>query len=1389
MDRFIEELSNIAKVIVKDEPKPDIITVTGRAKEYNGKMYVQIDGSDQLTPIASSTVGIKTDDWVTVQIKNHSATVTGNATDPSPGTSYADEINDKVDDVSDQISEFEIVIADKVDTDQLNAVNGRIDNLVSENVTITGKLDAVEGEIDQLQADNVTITGKLDAVDADIDHLESSKAEISVLESQYATIENLEATNADIHNLEADYASFKQVTTEDISAINGSITNLEANKLDVESADILYAQIDFANIGIAAVEELFAKSGIIEDLVVSSGHITGELVGVTIKGDLIEGNTIKADKLVVLGSDGLYYKLNVNGESVAAEQTQYNSLNGSVITANTITAEKINVDDLVAFNATIGGFKLSNSSMYSGAKASVSNTTPGVYLGSDGQLSIGDQDQYLKFYKDATGAWKLEIAASAIKMGTTSVVDKFDEIENKVDASIKSSVEQFYLSSSPTALSGGSWSTSQPTWQDGKYIWRRTLITYQDGSTTYTPSANGVCITGNTGPQGDPGSDGTSVTITSTIVDYQASTSGTTPPTGNWTTSIPSVSAGSYLWTRTKVSYSDGKSTTSYSVSRQGSNGAPGAPGSDGTSVTITNTAVTYAASTNGMTAPSSGWQSTVPSVAQGSYLWTKTVVTYSDGKSTTSYSVSRQGADGSDGSDGVGIESSTITYQAGLSGTTPPTGTWSSSIPAILADQYLWTRTVTTYTDGTTTTAYSVSRMGQLTDTETGNVLSIGENAGKPLRSLTVYGNTRQNLWQNPSGTNSGITATANADGSITLSGTSTAYAIVGVDAFTLRKSATYTIAINEAVSAGAAFRVRLYNGSTWVTDVVSGVTTAAKTFTMPDNDTYDRVRFAVIAPVGTTVSGTYRVMLNEGSTAQPWCPPGLNGVDELSVVCAGKNLLDMSSYDGKNSSGITTKVNDDGSVTLSGTLSGNQAVSLGNIGLGCALPPGDYIFSGLEDTDNVYVQLNRNSSTVFGGTNNFRQFTVTEEDGIYDSPFWFIGVKPGFSGTKTIKVQLEIGSKATDWVSPAPITTTPIDLSGHTLNSLPDGTRDELSVDATGAVTLTKRTWMQTIDGTDLAQNYTSNTDGCTIWDDVLEYHSVDSNGSTEWYSDGIALGDVLPTLNSAFAKAIVGFSGTSYSATTRKNLYVNAPSDSPTDYNGARAWLNANPLTIIYKLATPQTISLGTISLPNLNPDHATVYASAPVAVDISGEYWTTAGTTVADAQISANEADQRVTDVREELQTEIDTSIEQVEGQIISTVEATYTTKDEFENEIATIGTQITQNQNSVNFQFSQLNGTLADLNSFMGTAGSQLETITKYIRFLNGDIVLGGTDSDVQLKIENDRIAFLDNNNEVMYITNEELYIMRAIIATQLTIGNFSWVPRSNGNVSFRYIGS
>ncbi len=155
------------------------------------------------------------------------------------------------------------------------------------------------------------------------------------------------------------------------------------------------------------------------------------------------------------------------------------------------------------------------------------------------------------------------------------------------------------------------------------------------------------------GQNGQDGEDGTSVTVTSTSVTYQVGASGTTKPTGQWSTSIPNVPAGRYLWTKTVVNYSDGKSTEAYSVSRSASDGQDG---QDGTSVTVTDTDITYQKSSNGTTPPTGTWSATIPSTAAGEYLWTRTIVTYSDDTSTTSYSVSRNGTNGADGEDALNL-------------------------------------------------------------------------------------------------------------------------------------------------------------------------------------------------------------------------------------------------------------------------------------------------------------------------------------------------------------------------------------------------------------------------------------------------------------------------------------------------------------------------------------------------------------------------------------------------------------------------------------------------------------------------------------------------------------------------------------------------------------
>lgn len=400
-------------------------TVYGTVVSEGEELFVMIDGSNILTPVISN-IDIREGDRVLILVKNHEATVLGSPTSP---TARLEELKK----LEGDISEFRVVIADKVGTGELVAIIATIDQLQADNVEINGKLTAQEASIENLRTENATINGTLTAHEADIEKIRTDKIDASDVEAKYATIEDLKATDAKFDNLDTKYASVDSLDVE-----KARIDDLDANKLSAEQADLKYANIDFSNIEQAAIEKIFSDSGIIRDLVVSEGKITGELVGVTIKGDIIEGGTVKADKLVVKGSNGLFYKLNTDGVTTTAEQTEYNSLSGTVITAKSITAEKVAVDDLVAFDATIGGFNITESAIYSGVKESATNTTRGVYLDKEGQLSVGDADNFIRYYKDGNGDYKLEISASSllIKSGgkTSNLETAIDDIKNDVDS-------------------------------------------------------------------------------------------------------------------------------------------------------------------------------------------------------------------------------------------------------------------------------------------------------------------------------------------------------------------------------------------------------------------------------------------------------------------------------------------------------------------------------------------------------------------------------------------------------------------------------------------------------------------------------------------------------------------------------------------------------------------------------------------------------------------------------------------------------------------------------------------------------------------------------------------------------------------------------------------
>lgn len=240
--------------------------------------------------------------------------------------------------------------------------------------------------------------------------------------------------------------------------------------------------------------------------------------------------------------------------------------------------------------------------------------------------------------------------------------------------------------------------------------------------------------------------------ITGSSVEYALSSSRTVDPVDGWTTStVTPTEAKPYVWMRTVITYGSGDTVTTdpiVATGPQGASGSDGLPGAPG--VGITNTAVSYAKSTSGTTAPSSGWQTSPPAPTKGQYLWTRTVWTYTDTATETGYSTAywaTDGASGSDGiagKDGVGIVSTDITYAVSASGTVAPSTGWQANPPSAVAGQFMWTRTVWTYTDETTETGYSVGKIG-----DTGPQGPAGEDgAGIEIAgSVATYANLPSGL------------------------------------------------------------------------------------------------------------------------------------------------------------------------------------------------------------------------------------------------------------------------------------------------------------------------------------------------------------------------------------------------------------------------------------------------------------------------------------------------------------------------------------------------------------------------------------------------------------------------------------------------------------------
>ena len=298
---------------------------------------------------------------------------------------------------------------------------------------------------------------------------------------------------------------------------------------------------------------------------------------------------------------------------------------------------------------------------------------------------------------------KAEVTISDILDGNTGAT-------GPAGKGIKSITEYYQISTSNTTAPT-SWLTTVPTiTATNKYLWNYEKITYTNGTSVDT-AKRVIGVYGDKGNTGNTGATGNG--IKSITEYYQISTSNTTAPT-SWVTTVPTLTAtNKYLWNYEKITYTNGTSvdTAKRVIGVYGDKGNTGATGPAGKG--IKSTAITYQASTSGTTAPTGTWNTSVPSVPQGQYLWSRTVITYTDNSTSTTYSVAyipkngQNGATGSTGPTGptgTGVASIVQQYYLSTSKTSQTGGSWVTSMPTWSSGKYLWTRYLITYKNPTST-------------------------------------------------------------------------------------------------------------------------------------------------------------------------------------------------------------------------------------------------------------------------------------------------------------------------------------------------------------------------------------------------------------------------------------------------------------------------------------------------------------------------------------------------------------------------------------------------------------------------------------------------------------------------------------------------------------
>ena len=602
-------------------------TVYGTVVKYNEKTYVKIDGSDLLTP-AETLSSVEEGERVSIMIKDHTATITGNYTAPSASSIKVDgmdaDLKANTANIKNLIAknaEIENLVASKATIEDLRAANAEIDTLKSNYA-----------EIETLVADKASI-GDLEAVNADIKSLKADKADIAHLEANYATIGSLNAVYADITRLEADKANIT-----DLTATNAKITNLEANKADISVLQANYAtikQLDAANANItnlqtetaninnalidkANVSDLTATNAKITDLQATKADVT-ELNAANANISTLTGNLAEITTLVNgnLTSDNIQSMV-ITGNKFTVENgfiknAMIDSVNANKINAGVINTNNVKIqsnDGSMILQGNLQQFKDKNGKVrIQIGKDATGNFTfvlydengTGQLINQNGiQSSNAIADGLIVDSKVADNAniagskLDIESVVTEINDGTTTIKGTkiyLDDKKQTLDLAfnnLSTTVENLKVASGDVGdlVEKVSTNTTNIQIAQGQIssLITNTTITKENGEVVqlkddYSATKQTVNSLSST-----MGSMETTMktTMTSSIPEYYVSNSSTSQTGGSWSTNSPTWQSGKYIWQRMKCTLADGSTKYSTPVCIQGAKGDAGEQGPQG---------------------------------------------------------------------------------------------------------------------------------------------------------------------------------------------------------------------------------------------------------------------------------------------------------------------------------------------------------------------------------------------------------------------------------------------------------------------------------------------------------------------------------------------------------------------------------------------------------------------------------------------------------------------------------------------------------------------------------------------------------------------------------------------------------------------------------------